>query len=82
MLGDATGVSARELIIRAGRVRAVNFVCAIAAIVLVVALPVLEDAAAVAAPKFRYMTGMVGTEIELLVTTISTVVGSVTSPQS
>ncbi len=51
MLGDATGVCAREFIIRAGRVRAVNFVGSVTAVVLVVALPVLEDAAAVAAPE-------------------------------
>jgi len=82
MLGDTTRVGARVFIIRAGRVWAVNLVGSITTVVFVVTLPVLEDAAAVAAPKFRYMAGMVGTEIKLLVTTISTVIGSVTSPQS
>ena len=51
MLGDTTRVCARVFIIRAGRVWAVNLVGSITTVVFVVTLPVLEDAAAVAAPK-------------------------------
>lgn len=79
---NATRVEASELTLGAGRIHASLLVRPVLAVVLVVALPRLKDAAAIVASELVRRAGVVGAVVGVLVGVVTAVVVAVAGPHA
>ena len=80
-ISNAPMVVAGEFALRTLWVGAVNLICAVSTIILMVTLPSVEDTAPVAAPVLCRGTGVIAAVVSFLITVVSTVIVSVAHPR-
>jgi hypothetical protein len=80
-LWDAAEIITSVLTEGASWIVASNLVCSITTVILMVALPGLEDASTIATPILCWGTGVIAAVIILFIAVIPTIVISITGPQ-